>query len=144
MLISLMPKKENDEKRKCPVCELVINIPFVQSRVVECMICSECDYLIGLGFANYDEQPEALFYPVTWMYDRVYKLTGHSYIHGKRLWLDEVVEVLENIIAAGQYACDEYQQRQHISPAQALEETKEDITRVEKLQNCVFRSKLDH
>ena len=129
----MAPKKINNLTAACPVCENSLIEQFVPSTVADCEICIDCDYFIGLGFSNYDDQPEQYLYPVSWIYDRLQTLTGRSYLQCKRLWLDEVVESLDVLIASGTDSCKDSLSRRQITPEQALHEIRQDIERVEKL-----------
>ena len=117
----------------CPICELILCQQFVSSNTAGCEICSDCDYLIDLGFSNYDEQPETYLYPASWVYDRLFALTGRNYLQSKRLWLDEVIEYFEEMISAGPDAGQDFQRRRGITPEQAIRDTQQDIERVEQL-----------
>lgn len=126
-------KKAKSLTSPCPICEHSLIERFVPSSVADCEICIDCDYFIGLGFSNYDEKPEQYLYPVSWVYDRLQTLTGRSYLQCKRLWLDEVVESLEVLIASGTDACKDFQSRRQMTPEKSLHEIRLDIERVEKL-----------
>ncbi len=125
--------KVDPVSRKCPVCELLLATQFELSSIVGVKICGDCDYLIGLGFSNYDEQPKSEMYPATWVYDRIYALSNVGYLEGKKLWLYEFVEYLETLIATGGEAVQEYQRCRNITPEHALQEVRQDIMRVELL-----------
>lgn len=118
-----------DSKPLCPICGLTLGQHPVQSTVANREICSDCDYFIHLGFSNYDEQPHPSFYPVTWVYDRLRSLTGRNYLNNKRLWLDEVVEFLQQNIATSPDSSQDCQEKLK----QNLLNTHRDIERVERL-----------
>jgi hypothetical protein len=130
---NLVPKKSKSLTPPCPICENSQIERFVSSRVAGCEICSDCDYFIDLGFSNYDEQPEQYLYPVSWVYDRLHTLTGRSYLQNKIIWLNEVVESLEVLIAPGTDARKDCQGRHLKTAEKALQETRQDIERVEQL-----------
>ena len=129
----MAPKKFNNLTAACPVCENSLIEQFVPSTVADCEICIDCDYFIGLGFSNYDDQPEQYLYPVSWIYDRLHTLTGRSYLQSKVIWLNEVVESLGMLIFSEADARKDFQRRRGVTPEQALLDTQQDIDRVEQL-----------
>jgi len=69
---------DSNNMKTCPICELSSKIPLKHSSLVQTEICGDCDYLIGLGFSNFDKQPPSYLYPATWVYNRIEKITGLS------------------------------------------------------------------
>jgi hypothetical protein len=74
---------------KCPVCEQIVNDHLVTCSVLEVGICSDCDYLIELGFANYETQPPSYLYPATWVYDRIMAMKNIDFKTAKDAWKNE-------------------------------------------------------
>lgn len=88
----------------CPVCgepaeEALSGPELSKNPVLDELICGDCDYLIGLGFANFEVKPLPFggdlepdpggegFYATAWVYDRLEEITGCDYVTLRDLWL---------------------------------------------------------